>query len=130
MEINYGFFHALASEKSNTPSDTAEDPGTDDQASVTTSYVSLHGTPTGDIASEEARSVVVERIPPRKEVPAGSMNSSEAFLATAAPEEDSLRQMMNEMMNFQKMMNEMEESTKRMNNEMEKNTNRLNNCFS
>jgi hypothetical protein len=86
-EYNYGFFHALASEKSSTPSDTAEDPGTDDSASVTASCVSLHGTPTGDKASEEARSEVVERIPPRKEVPASSSNSSGAFLAMAAPED-------------------------------------------
>ena len=32
------FFHALAREKSSTPSDTAEDPGSDDPASVTASY--------------------------------------------------------------------------------------------
>ena len=107
-EINYVFFHALASKKSSTPSDTGEGPGTDDPASVTASCVSIHGTPTGDIASEEARSEVVERIPPRKEVPVGSLNSSEAFLALAAPE-DSLATMTDLNLKFQKFMEETSE---------------------
>ena len=77
-EINYGFFHAMASEKSSTPSDTAEDPGTDDQATATASCV---------ITSEEARQELAERIPPRKEAPSTSPDSSEAFLATAVPAE-------------------------------------------
>ena len=78
-----------------------------DRASVTTSYVSLHGTPTGDIASKEARAEVMEGIPPRKEVPAGSSNSSEAFLTSAATAEDSLATMTDLNFAFKKMMDEM-----------------------
>ena len=77
-EYNSGYFHALASEKSSTSSDTVKDPGT---ASVTASCTSLHGTRPGDNASVDARPGVVKTTPPRKELPEGASNPSEAFLA-------------------------------------------------
>ena len=57
--------------------------------------------------SKEARTEVVEGIPPRKEVPAGSSNSSEAFLTLAATAEDSLTTMTDLNIAFKKMMDEM-----------------------
>ena len=58
----------------------------------------------------------MKRIPPRKEVPEGSSNPSEAFLAMAAPE-DSLATTRTEVnFNFKKLMDEMAEATKRIEN--------------
>ena len=128
MEYKCGFFLDLKREKSSTPSNMGEDPGTDDPATVTATCASLHGTLPGDNASEDARSGVVRRIPPRKEVPEGSKNPSEAFLAMAATE-DFLATKTDVNLMFKKMMDEMEETTQRLNNEMEETTKRLNNCF-
>ena len=116
-EINYGFFHALASEKSSTPSDTADDPGSDDPTSVTAPCVSLHGDPTGDNARKEVRLEVARGIPTRKEAQEGFKNPPEVFLALAAPEDSSaskteanpdtltmMEEMMEKMKKFSKML--------------------------
>ena len=66
-------------------------------------------------SNEEVKLEVAERIPSRKEVPASSPNSSEAFLASAAPEEDSLLSTSTQLrLEFQKFMEQMAENSRNM----------------